>query len=291
MLLGIHVHKNCKISKDKSQNMSDAIKRDIEKYGINCVQIFTHGPQNFKENNLDFEEIKKYCSDINIYSHSAYLTVGVWNMKPESKTKLLNVIKNQLLSIKKCGGNQVVLHISKKSPELIAKIMNELKPIIKQTKSKLLLEMIASKSDNDLTYETPEKINNLIEKISEITKDKLSKSNWYGFCIDTAHIYSSGVDINTNEKMQKWFDKLKYPNMIDMIHLNGSYSDIGSGKDKHCIAMIKDDKIWGNIEPKNSGVNAIVKFSIKNNIPIICEINKGNVELANYSLNIIKDLV
>jgi endonuclease IV len=289
MLLGIHVSKNCKISKDKSKTLSAAIKRDVEKYGINCVQIFTHGPQNFKENNLDYEEIKEYCKDINIYSHSAYLSVFIWNIKSNEHNKL-SLIKMQLSSIKKCGGSQVVLHISKKSPETVADIMNLLKPIIKQTKTKLLLEMVASKSDKNLTYETPEKINNLIEKISQITGDNPNKSNWYGFCIDTAHIYASGVDISTNEKMQYWFDNLKYPKMINMIHLNGSYSNMGSGKDKHCIAMIKDDKIWGNLEPKKSGVNAVVKFSRGQNIPMICEINKGTVDLAIYSLDLIKDL-
>jgi endonuclease IV len=289
MLLGIHVSKNCKISKDKSKTLSAAIKRDVDKYGINCVQIFTHGPQNFKENNLDYEEIKEYCKDINIYSHSAYLSVFIWNIKSNEHNKL-SLIKMQLSSIKKCGGSQVVLHISKKSPETVADIMNLLKPIIKQTKTKLLLEMVASKSDKNLTYETPEKINNLIEKISQITGDNPNKSNWYGFCIDTAHIYASGVDISTNEKMQYWFDNLKYPKMINMIHLNGSYSNMGSGKDKHCIAMIKDDKIWSNLEPKKSGVNAVVKFSRGQNIPMICEINKGTVDLAIYSLDLIKDL-
>ena len=290
MLLGIHVSKNCKISKDKSKTISEAIIRDVEKYGINCVQIFTHGPQNFKENNLDYEEIKKCCNDINIYSHSAYLSVGIWNIKSKEDKTQINLLKAQLMAIKKCGGNKVVLHISKKSPEVISNIMNIIKPIMKQTKTKLLLEMIASKADKNLTYETPEKINNLIEQISKLTNDKPNKSNWYGFCIDTAHIYTSGVDISTYEKMQTWFENLKYPHMIDMIHLNGSYSIMGSGKDKHCIPLIDDDKIWGKIEPKNSGVLSIVKFCIKYNLPMICEINTGTSDLAIYSLDLIKDL-
>ena len=81
------------------------------------------------------------------------------------------MLKSQLIAIKKCGGDKVVLHISKKnSPEIISNIMNILKPIIKQTKTQLLLEMITSKSDKNLTYETPEKINNLIAKFKYFFK-------------------------------------------------------------------------------------------------------------------------
>ena len=89
---------------------------------------------------------------------------------------------------------------------------------------------------------------------------------------------------------QKWLADLTHKKKILLFHLNGSSANRGSGKDKHEIAFSPDDSIWGKIDPAKSGAYAIVEFALKYDIPIICEINRGNAKECIRSLNKLKEL-
>jgi endonuclease IV len=284
MILGIHTSKANKFLDDKSaaKTMSVAIERDVKALDINAVQIFTYGPRFMVPNKLDVDEILSVTKDVDLTVHSAYATTGIWNVSKNnievktSKNKL-DVFKAQMLSCKKIGAWGMVLHISKRFADEIAGTMKLLKPIAKKSGVKLILEMVASKAVADKTYETPEKIDNLTHLIGPT-------ENWWGWCVDTAHIWAAGVDIKSYNSMKKWLSSLTYPKKILMFHLNGSSTTMGSGKDTHQIAFGPDDKIWYGIEPSQSGVRAVVEFALKYGITIICEVNRGDERELKKSL-------
>ena len=63
-----------------------------------------------------------------------------------------------------------------------------------------------------------------------------------GFCIDTSHVWTGGVPLQTRQQVQDWFGRLSNPKWIQLIHLNDAVNPIGKA-DKH--ARIAEGRIWG----------------------------------------------
>lgn len=285
--LGVHVTKASHVLDDKTsaKSMSAAILRDTAALPINAVQIFTYGPQYMVPNKIDYEEVVTCTEDLDVTVHSAYMTTGIWKVTPDNKDdadskKKLDLFKAQMLSTKKVGAWGMVLHVNKEYPDNLAKTMTVLKPMAKKAGVKIILEMVAIKADADRTYETPEKIDNLTTMIGPTEP-------WWGWCIDTAHLWGAGVDCKSYESMKTWLDTLTYKKKIVQFHLNGSSANRGSGKDKHEIAFGPDDKIWYKVKPEKSGLRAVVEFAVQHDVTVICEINRGTEEEAKKSLNTI----
>lgn len=158
----------------------------------------------------------------------------------------------------------LVLHLPRDYPDEILATMSVIAPIAAQYKVKLALEMTASKSHADRTYETPEKIDNL----TKILNDKF-KHKWC-WALDTAHIWSTGTDIR-GKNLADFFSRLAYKDAIGLIHLNGSSVKLGAGSDKHEIAGGPYDKIFNSVN-----LSAVVKFANVHQIPVVCEVNRGD---------------
>jgi len=289
MHLGVHVSKVSKVIKSKkSLELHDAITRDLGEYCLNCAQIFTHGPRRMVPNKLNYKAIKKACREIDLSVHSSYGSVGIWNVtednKSTSKSKaIIAHIADQLKSCKAVGAWGLVLHISKHHADEVAYGMSLLKQYAVSTGVTILLEMVASKADDMLTYETPEKIDNLTTLIGPNEK-------WWGWCVDTAHLWGAGVDIRSYESMKDWLDRLTYKKKILMFHLNGSSSVLGSGTDKHEVVFGPDDVMWNSVEPEDSGLKAVIEFANEKLCTIICEINRGDPEDITAGFNTVLDI-
>ena len=290
MMLGIHVSKLSKTdNKAVSKELHDAVRDDVELLGINAVQIFTYGPQYYVRNNINYDLMKEVTKDVDLTVHSAYVTTSIWRVNRENKNtpdskKRISMVYSQLKSCSEIGAWGLVIHITKVKAEVIAETMKILKPYAKKSGVKILLEMTASKSTHNTTYETPEKLNHLITLIGPL-------EDWFGICVDSAHIWAAGVDIQSYANMKDWFDSLAFKKKILLFHLNGNSSARFSGKDKHEIVFGPDDKIWHGIKPNNSGVKAIVEFCNEYSIPMICEINRGSDKNTIKSLETIKSIL
>jgi len=289
MLLGVHVSRVSKVLDNKTSLPIDkAIVRDIDTLGLNCAQIYTYGPRNTKPNKLNIKAIIKATKNINLSVHSSYASVGVWKVNAENKnTKkskfILSHIYDQLKVCKSIKAYGFILHINRKHADEIAYVMKTfIKSYAKKTKVKILLEMVSSKADDRFTYETPEKIDNLTTLIGP-------KEKWWGWCVDTAHLWGAGVSVKSYEQMNQWLTSITYKKKILMIHLNGSSAKLHSGQDKHEIPMSHKDIIWNNTKKKN-GLYAIVKFALKYKSIIICEINRGKEHETIKSLETIKSI-
>lgn len=295
-ILGVHVGKISRVLDPPYKNrntMHEAIRVDCEILGLNAAQIFTHGPRGHRRNEMDYGKVKKLAKEIHISVHSSYPSVAIWkvtrqNINDKVSLIILAHIKDQLYSCQKIDSDGLVLHLPRRPLEEIIETMKAIEPILQEIKIPIWLEMISSCAHPELTYESPEKINKLVKALKDI-----DPSVW-GLCIDTAHIYGSGLDISTKEQQDEWFDGLskEATKKIKMFHLNGTESKLGSGTDKHAICFCPTDNIYKKFKktPKKSGVYSIIKFCQKKFIPVILEINRGTEKSVVQLINIISDM-
>lgn len=287
LILGVHVAKSSKVLDDKKdRTMHDAIKQDIDTLELNAAQIFTHGPRFMNENAMDHKQVVDATADLDLTVHSAYMSVGIWKVNEDNwKTKQsqghIERIVAHLRVCKKIGAWGLVVHITKQHPDDVAFAMKKLRPYAKKYGVKILLEMVANKADAIKTYETPEKIDNLTELIG-------AKETWWGWCVDTAHLWGAGVDIKYYKSMKDWLQRITHKKKICMFHLNGSSAARGSGKDKHEIPFCSQDVMWHSVDPSNSGLRAVIEFAVPRNCTVICEINRGTRNQVIRGLEIIK---
>ena len=291
-MLGIHVAKTSKIMEKKksSRSMLDALKEEVKLYGLSAAQIFTHGPRNIKKIKMDHDGIKTFVMEnkIELVVHSSYMTVGIWKLAEKSKkdsnvdNRRINHLTDQLQACDDLGVKYLVVHLPNKPREEVAKCLTILKPQLIKYKCKMCLEVEPFKP-SEKSHETPQKLNRLCAKIAAV----LNRKHWK-LCIDTAHIWGSGIEVGSALVMDKWIDDLApwVRNQIAILHLNGSYAKCGSHKDKHAIPFSEEDNIWGkNSDIENAtltndfnktGLFSMWKLAQRLNIPIIYEINRGS---------------
>jgi endonuclease IV len=288
MILGVHSSLSSEIlgRQYEVKTHRDAIQRDTEIFGLNAAQIFTHGPRSYKPVKMDYKDMLLMSKDIYLVVHGSYFSSGIWKVNKENKDsadsrKIIGHITAQLNAAQKCGADALVVHLVMREPEEIAETMEIIKPIVKATNVKLLLEMISCKGKKGrLTYSKSAELNTL--------SDLIEGDDWWGFCVDVCHIWGSGVNNRSYENMLDW---LKDVRNIKLFHLNGSRCDINSGRDEHTVPFAKDDKIWYNVEPEHSGVRAVAEYSVKFRIPIICEIHTADKNDVVFFIGKLKEMV
>lgn len=288
--LGIHVSKNSVLDKNRN-TIIEAIAEDCAEYKLSACQIFVQGPQSSVMNKMDYNEIKEYChiNKIDLYVHSSYITVGIFSINDNNKneTKYIKSIKNltdQLNVCDKLNAKGLVVHINKIKPDDLIKNLKIYAKKIYKYKTPLILEQPAKKADGELTYETPEKIN----KITKLINDTFPKLNW-GWCLDTCHLWSGGINLSNITETTKWFADLDFPEKVKLFHINGGNNSIfGTGKDYHIIPFSSDDDIWGT--DKNT-IPIITKFIKKYKCDSILEIKRGNQNDINYAIKYIQELI
>jgi len=256
-MIGIHINKG------NYKTLHESLEHESKRWKV--AQIITHGPQSMKINKIDSKQIKQIVKECNIqlWVHSSYLSVP-W----KGKISAINHIHEQAKVAHECGATGLVVHLPREPFECVMEWM----PSINNNNIPIILEMPSAKPEKSY-YESPEKINKLIECLKQI-KPKLN----FGICIDTSHIWAANTSTRTYQEASNFLKKLKHIQYISLIHLNGSNIPLGGGRDVHIIPGANDDVIWGNIAYEDSGLRAFVEFSKYYNIPMVMEINRGTAE-------------
>jgi len=263
------------VTKGTHINYESALLFALEKSPtITAIQIHAIGPRNLKENKINIPELKSLLKKhkIKLVIHSSYMTTAAFTTTAVDKTNIaIETIQRELVIGKELGAESVIIHIPKVDHQHVVKM---LKRITRNQPDniKLLVETPSFKPDNDFSLATSDRINRLIDYIRA---EKLQKK--VGICIDSAHIFSQGTSFETYKDTMKWLNDIKYPKMIQAVHLNDSESELGSGVDKHFY--IGRGAIWSEYNPrkqnpkplKQSGIQAIVEFSSLHGIPVILE--------------------
>lgn len=271
-MFGFHVYKKSRpldaaVSADinSANELSAAAGADLQ---FNSAQIFVMGPQN-KNINVTEEEIKNIAaSKTAIVVHSAYVN-NPWNQGPAS------LIREMKISAA-AGARGIITHLAAATNDKLAEVLTAIDNGLNDNEKQqiLYLEINATRA-NVNSFETPEKITALFNKISQL-KLKLT----CGLCIDTAHLSSCGVNLRTRAQFDTWISGI--PDIPIMFHLNDSAAAVGSGKDIH--ACLTYGNIWGEIPIEDSGLGALIDFvRAKSSICIL----ERDSELLKYDFNVL----
>jgi deoxyribonuclease IV len=285
--------------------------------GASAAQIFLGATQSSslktkqKLTSTDINTIKTFITTHNIVLsvHAIYL-LNFCSFPPENK-RIKYAQDNLIYDLEtadKLGASCVVLHIGTQKTlprnEAYNNMANNVLYILKSIKTttkhiKLLLETPAGQGTQIATTipELAELYNLILNNCKNYSLSRHYVKARCGFCIDTAHIFSSGYAIRMPLGMANYFkefDKLIGLDNVHLIHLNDSKADLNSRRDIHegigdgyifNLDKIKSSSIPIPITKKDylQNLNVLLTYSKKYKIPIILETHKAGNPLSTES--------
>ena len=202
-------------------------------YGSNTFMFYTGAPQNTKRNPIrdDFTmEAYKLMKENNmdlskVVIHAPYI-VNLGNL--DNFDFSVNFLKGEIERASLLGVKNVVLHpganVSFDRKDSIESIIHGLNLILDNDMDvTICLETMAGKGSE---------IGINLDEIKTII-DGVKFKNKIGVCLDTCHLWDSGVDLNNFDEYINEFDKNIGINYIKVIHVNDSKNELGSHKDRH----------------------------------------------------------
>jgi len=251
----------------KNGNMADniaAAKTIIEKkvgIEINTAAIFVAGPRAYKINihQDEYDNIRQL--HIDLFVHNAYIS-NPWGT---NKKQAIHLVHEQLKICDNIGAKGLVVHLPKGTIDDVLTVLPSL--FLPDIRVKIYLEIPALLPKYSIFHKT-EYLNELFHRIKQQVDPHLIH---FGLCIDTAHLWSCGLDISGYTVAHDWINALRInPNNV-LIHLNDNEKPLGKAPDIH--AVLTHGKIWYSYKDdiKNSGLYAFVKYAMINKIPTILE--------------------
>ncbi len=195
---------------------------------FNAMQIFVSSPRSFKPNIYTTEQINAFVAAYKtakmqaLFFHAIYL-VNLGSENENLHTLSINSLKNYLEVGEQLGSNGTIVHIGSGS---IEKISESLAHILfdTPTSQNVLVENMAS--EKRVIF----KLEQCVEILERVQSDRVK------FCIDTQHLFASGIDIRDGETVKNWLDDVERMigiEKIACIHVNDSKTACGSQHDRH----------------------------------------------------------
>jgi len=259
--------------------MLNAVNRTLD-IGGNCMQIFSSPPRNWyapRHTQKDISEFNKRVDKEGlrpIFIHATYLT-NLASINPQTRTNSINMLKNELEFGDKIKATGVIFHIGSHKDQTheegVKLVIDGIKEILNNYQTPLLLENAAGERN---------KIGSNLEDLNTIA-NAVNHPN-LGYCLDTAHLYSVGYNLNHPTIVTSIIRTIEVEK-LKVIHLNDTNTKLGGGRDKH--ANIGE----GNITTK--GFTMIINHPELQNIPFIIETPGENREGPNkQNIDILKSL-
>ena len=237
---------------------------------VKAAAIFVGGPKN-REITLHPGErapLREYIkrTGTRVIAHSSY-SAAPWRGDPDAA----RYICEELSVCQEAGITGLVVHLPKlpvaRVMDYIARLRNLDAPDVR-----LYLETPAVRPTESY-YETPEKLAQLFTEIRRELDPDLAH---FGLCIDSAHLWTCGIDLQSYEAADAWLHGLEavadvIPHAAVIIHLNDSERPRGVGPDMH--AGLAVGKIWeghrNNLE--ESGLAAFTDYAQRHGTAVILE--------------------
>ena len=262
-----------------SGGLPHAIENTI-KIGGNCLQIFAGSPRLWFRKPFPDAEVKTFLSGMKqnnfgpVFIHALYLV----NLASQNIELLEKSIASLVIDIQngaRISSAGVIVHIGSHMGAGFASVKDQLVAVIQR--------ILGETQDCDLILENAAGQNGKIGSLTELSylithiDDPRLK-----ICLDTAHLFASGIDIRTDLSIKKLTQSLKDSGLLEKIvclHLNDCASDLDSHRDLH--ANIGEGKI--GLE----GLRTLVNQKELSHLPLILEVpgeNKQGPNLANIMI-------
>jgi deoxyribonuclease-4 len=228
MKLGVHV--------SVAGGVDKAVDRAVD-FGCNTFQIFVSNPRGWKPTVISEDDVKtfkeKYSSAKiqNAVAHSIYL-INLASPNSYLREQSIESLISGLINTDRLGLSGLVTHIGSHQGdgidvgiERVVGSINEVLASCNTVNTYLLLENTAGAGN--LIGTTFTEIGKIIR---EVNCEKV------GICLDTAHAFESGYNLDTAEGLDYLIDEIETQIGIDKlkaIHLNDSMTEKGSNRDRH----------------------------------------------------------
>ena len=258
LIMGIHIHHNQKIPDSRSE-------RYIGRPSVTMIQTFFNNLEREIVEEVDNKEIKYVAVHATMMTHPFVLNENGLPNQQKAAYVRYQIIKVEKLMHKIPRVIGFVIHLPN---EPITTIKTVMPFLFSRSKFPILLEPPVIK-DAKYIYNTPEKLAELIKYLG-YPPNKLK------LCIDTAHLWVMGEEIQTYVAAKQWIDRLLAllnPEYIGLIHFNGCSTPKYHWSDIHELPTCNEDLIWGDkkYHSKAGGYYAFKEFGKKYKIPILVE--------------------
>lgn len=207
--------------------------------GATYAQIFTQSPRMWKPAQIsdkDAETFRSRLADssvplIGVVTHASYL-INLASVDPVIFSKSQAALVSNVESASRIGANGIVLHVGSHKGLGLDAVLDQIVKTISSAISRLgencrlLLENTAGQGGS---------VGVDFEEIRRII-DGLGGDRRIGVCIDTQHLFASGISFSTVEEADKVMEMIDATiglSRIGCIHLNDSKVPQGSFRDRH----------------------------------------------------------
>ena len=228
MFIGAHV--------SSSGGIHTAIDR-AEAIGAESVQVFTQSPRTWRQTNHDpvtferFRERREEAAIAGVLCHALYLCNFA---APDDAIyeKSIVALRSTMEIACAIGADGVVLHVGSHLGAGLDKGLERVVPALEQ-----VLEL-----SNDTTWLLLENsagaggtIGRSIDELATIF-ERLDGHPRLGVCLDSCHLYVSGVDVTDPATLDALLDEVDATIGLDRLralHVNDSAAPLGSNRDRH----------------------------------------------------------
>jgi deoxyribonuclease-4 len=263
MLLGAHV--------STSGGIHTAIDR-IEAFGGDAVQVFTQSPRTWRPTNHDpanFERFKERRDEAGIQGvvcHALYLC-NLAAPDDDVYEKSVAAMVNTMDVACAIDADAVVFHVGSHLGSGLEAGLERVLPAMEQVLARcsdttwLLMENSAGAGGT---------IGRSLAELVTIW-ERLDRHPRLGVCLDSCHLYVSGVDVTDRVALDALLDELDGAMGLDRLralHVNDSATPLGSNRDRHANVLegVLGEQLGVFLgHPRLQGLPALLEVPGKNN--------------------------
>jgi deoxyribonuclease-4 len=228
VLIGAHV--------SSSGGIDKAIDRAVE-MGAESVQVFTQSPRTWRPTNHDpasFERFREKRADAGIggvLCHAVYLC-NLASPDPVVYERSVAALRNTMEVACAIGADGVVFHVGSHLGSGFEVGLEHVVPAMEQVlelctdETWLLIENSAGAGGT---------IGRSIEELATLW-ERLGRHPHLGICLDSCHLWVSGVDVTDPAALDACLDELDSAIGLDRLralHVNDAAGPLGSNRDRH----------------------------------------------------------
>lgn len=212
---------------------------NAEEIGANVVQIFTQSPRMWKAKQIDEAEATQFRENLSnsrfklaeVVTHASYL-INLASNDSVIIDKSREALRANIESAAMLGASGVVLHVGSHKGLGLSTVLGQIAQAIGEvldhlgSSCKLLLENTAGQGGT---------VGVGFDELKRII-DALGGDDRVGLCLDTQHLFASGVSFSTIEESDgvvQQIDEIVGIERLGCIHLNDSKVAFGSMRDRH----------------------------------------------------------
>jgi deoxyribonuclease IV len=220
-----------------SGGINTAIDR-AEAIGANAVQVFTQSPRMWRPTNhkpesiARFQERRAEAGVEAVVCHASYL-INLGATDDTIYHRSVTALETTVDVADKIGAESVIFHVGSHLGRGLDAAMHQIVPAIEIACAErrddgpwVLLENSAGHQGT---------IGVTIEELALVI-DELGRPDRIGICLDTCHLFASGIDITQPEALDELLDEVDERiglEKLRALHVNDSKMAFGSNRDRH----------------------------------------------------------